>query len=83
MATPHRAGGGLRSFRLSEVPEGVRSAALDNLLRTDGSSDGMLVASFTLSERLALGFAAERPSDRVYWVSQAAWDKATRKRLWR
>jgi hypothetical protein len=83
MVTRSGAGRGLRSFRLTDVPQGIRSAALDNLLRTEGSSDGMLVPSFSLSERIALGIAADRPSDRVYWVSAEAWEKASKKRSWR
>lgn len=65
----------LRSFRLSDVPEGIRLRALDNLLRTDGTRNGMMVATYTLSDRIALAIAAERPSDRVYWVSATAYDR--------
>jgi hypothetical protein len=75
--------GRLKAFRLSDVPETVRLRALDVLLATEGSKDGMLVASGSLSERLQLGFAAERPSDRVYWVSASAWEKAARRREWK
>ena len=74
---------GLRSFRLNEIPEAVRLDALDKLLRTEGSTDGMLLPSRSLHERLSLGAAAHRPSGRVYWISEKAWEKATRKRLWR
>jgi hypothetical protein len=65
----------LRSFRLGDVPESVRLRVLDSLLRTPGTKDGMMVASVSLADRVALGIAAERPSDRVYWVSATAYDR--------
>jgi len=70
----------LRSFRLGEVPESTRHRALDKLLRTHGTQNGMLVASYSLADRVALAIAAERPSDRVYWVSAAAYDRVFGKR---
>jgi hypothetical protein len=68
----------LRSFRLSEVPEPTRLRALDNLLTTEGSKNGMLVPTFSLADRIALAVAAERPSDRIYWVSATAYDRVFR-----
>lgn len=77
--------GRLVGVRLTEVPEPVRFRALNNLLKTDGSLDGMLIASRSISERIALGVAAASPSDRVYWIPRDAWDcvmkpKARRRR---
>lgn len=72
--------GSLRSVRLGDVPEVVRLTALDKLLRTPGSKDGTLMPSFTLPERLALGAAAHRPSDRVYWVSEKAYARVFKER---
>lgn len=74
------AGRGLRSVRLGEVPIAARLAALDKLLRTPGTRDGLLVESRTLLERIALGAAAHRPSDRVYWISAKAYDRVFRER---
>ena len=81
MSTPARTQGRrLKSFRLGDVSEEARLRALDKLLKTKGSSDGMLVASWTFTDRLALGLAARQPSDRVYWVSQEAWERVTKGR---
>lgn len=80
MATRSGPGRGLRGFRLSDVPEDLRLRALDKLLKTDGSADGMLLASESFTDRVALGIAATRPSDRVYWVSKTAWDRAVKPR---
>ncbi len=80
-ASPRKAEGRrLKSFRLSDVPLGLRLAAKEKLLKTNGSADGMLVASLSFADRLKVGLAAEQPSPRVYWVSQRAWDKAMRSR---
>lgn len=68
-------GRGLRSVRLSDVPEGIRLRALDKLLKTSGTQNGMLVPSQSLTDRLALGAAATHPSDRIYWVSKTAYDR--------
>lgn len=73
----------LKSFRLADIPYGVRLDAYDKLIKTDGSKDGVLVASRSLSEQVALGIAAEDPSERVYWVPLDAWESATRSRTWR
>lgn len=71
----------LKAFRLSEVDIVLRRRAMEAILRTPGSADGMLVAAPNkLGDRLAIGFAVENPSDRVYWVSQAAWDRVMKRR---
>jgi hypothetical protein len=75
MAVRSGPGRALRAVRLSEVPEQLRLRALDSLLRTPGTKDGMLVPSYSLTDRLALGAAAHRPSDKVYWVSEKAYSK--------
>jgi hypothetical protein len=74
----------LRAFRLSDVPEPIRLRAKESLLKTvGGSTDGMIVVSVNFSERLAIGIAAERPSERVYWISEAAWARESKKATWR
>lgn len=74
----------LKGFRLADIPEGVRRDAYDKLIKTvDGSKDGLIVASRSLSEQVALGIAAEAPSERVYWVTQEAWERATRSLPWK
>ena len=77
------AGRRLRPVRLAEIPLRVRQDAYDKLLMTDGSKDGLLVRSSTLSERAALGLAAESPSDRVYWIPADAYEQAASKRGWK
>jgi hypothetical protein len=62
MATRSGPGRGLRGFRLSDVPETVRLRALEKLLRTPGSVDGMLLPTPSFADRIALGVAATRPS---------------------
>jgi predicted oxidoreductase (fatty acid repression mutant protein) len=76
-------GGRLKSVRLSDIPYGVRLDAYDKLIKTQGSKDGILVASWSLSEQVALGIAAEQPSEQVYWVPLDAWESAVRSRAWR
>ena len=76
-------GGGLHAFRLSDVPEPIREAAVDLLLKTPGSSDGILVSTLDARDRLAIALAARTPSERVYWVSEAAWEKAARRPMWK
>lgn len=70
----------LKGFRLADVPEGVRLSALDKLLKTPGSKDGLLLATVTFADRIALGVAATKPSDTVYWVSRSAWDRVMKPR---
>lgn len=70
----------LKGFRLADVPLRVRQDAYDRLLKTNGSADGTLVRSDSPAEFLALGLAAEDPSDRVYWVSSEAWERVMRSR---
>ena len=72
----------LVGFRLSDVPEPVRLSAKDKLLRAEGR-DLMVAVTRTFEERLAIGLAAEQPSDRVYWITREAWDRARQKRAWR
>lgn len=80
MATRSGTGRGLRCVRLSEVPESVRFRALDKLLVTPGSSDGMLVPTLGFADRVALGAAAANPSERPYWISRAAYERVMGKR---
>lgn len=66
---------GLKAFRLAEVPEGIRLRAKERLLRTPGTAHGLLMATADPLARLAIGAAAERPSERVYWISREAWER--------
>lgn len=75
MSTSPRRGGGLQAFRLGDIPEGIRLRAKDRLLKTEGSVDGMLVATSSPLDRLRIGMAAERPSPRVYWIPREAWER--------
>lgn len=55
----------LKAFRLSEVPPDIRERGKAVALKREDS----------FTERLKIGLAAERPSDRVYWISRTAWEK--------
>jgi hypothetical protein len=65
MSTSPRPGGSLRAFRLAEIPEPIRQR---------GKSRAILHEDNVI-ERLRIGLAAERPSDRIYWIPRTAWDK--------
>lgn len=73
----------LKGFRLADIPKGVRLDAYDKLIKTEGSKDGLLVTSRTLSEKVDLGLAAEVPSERVCWVTLEAWERVAKSRRWR
>ena len=64
--------GGLVSFRLGDLPEEIRLRAKDRLLR---GADPKLPNLDSLADRVAVGIAAERPSDRVYWIPKPAWER--------
>lgn len=70
-ASPHR-GGGLRAFRLGDIPEPVRLRALERLL---SGRDPKLPPVVSFSDRVSLGLVAETPSDRVYWIPRPAWER--------
>lgn len=65
MSSSPLGGGRLRAFRLSEVPPGLRERHANRLIK---QSDSPI-------ERMHLGFAAHRPTERVYMVSREAWDR--------
>lgn len=77
----------LRAFRLSDVPYDIRKRALrialgqsDRALPDEQSGYGGLLAKLsapapTWNQRKALELAVERPSERVYFIPMAAWQK--------
>jgi hypothetical protein len=77
----------LRAFRLSEIPYDIRKRALsialgqsDRALPDEQSGYGGLLAKLSVpapsfNQRKALELAAERPSERVYFVTVKAWEK--------
>lgn len=64
----------LVSFRLADLPETIRQRGKDVALRR------ALRAGDSPFDRFAIGMAADVPSDTVYWVSRAAWDRVMRRR---
>lgn len=66
MSTPLRVTGRrLKSFRLGDVPAPLRERAKSVAIKQ----------TTDLVERIALGIAADQPSDKVYVISQTAWDR--------
>lgn len=80
-------GRGLKAFRLSDIPYPIRKRAAkialaqsDRALPDEQAGYGGLLARLTTpgaspAMRQAIERAAERPSDRVYYVRAEAWEK--------
>jgi hypothetical protein len=79
MGTPTSRVGGLHPVRLTEVPLKLRLEEMHRLLNASDHHDLLGFGTGDLGARLQIGFAAESPSDRVYWVSRAAYEKVMRK----
>lgn len=67
----------LVSFRLGQIPEHVRTRAMEKLLR---GADRTLPPVVGYAERIALGVAVQDPSERVYWIPREAWDRVMAKK---
>jgi hypothetical protein len=68
---------GLTAFRLSDIPISVRRAAGSALAR-EASEDALL------AERVFLERAIEYPSDRLYWIPTAVYERERqRRKAWR
>lgn len=68
---------GLTAFRLTDIPISVRRAAGASLAR-EASEDALL------AERVFLERAIEYPSDRVYWIPTAVYERErSRRKAWR
>lgn len=61
---------GLTPFRLTDLPETIRQRGKDVALRAEDN----------VMERVRIGIAAERPSDRIYWVPTHAYERVMRRR---
>ena len=65
MSSAPAGGGRLRVFRLTDVPLEVRARHATKLLRDENSP----------LDRVRIGLAIDRPSDRVYAIPLAAWER--------
>jgi hypothetical protein len=68
-----KSGGGLKSFRLIDVPLTIRLDAKEALLFGNGSADGVVPVINDPVLRTEIGMAADFPSNEVHWVSEKAW----------
>lgn len=89
MSTSPRRGGALQAVRLGDIPLNLRYRAARSVARASGPvSDDVAPAdrlfARLLSDQRAGGDAtteatlrrvAERPSERVYWISRAAYER--------
>lgn len=90
MSVSSREGRRLKAFRLSDVPIETRRRAAKKVARGPATSDRRPAEDKLFATLLdlrgpgddAVLEAAERPSERVYWISAAAWEQATRSSAW-
>lgn len=74
-AVPRATRGGLKGFRLSDVPLDIRLKAKELLLFGNGTADRVVPVVNDPFMRTEIGVVADFPSATVYWISEKAWTK--------